>query len=68
MYIKKFEEKIPGKVGECIYDSKKCKSFQGPPILAHFAHLALFHYICKNVRKLFWDPLDQIQDPLLDPW
>ena len=30
MYIKKIEEKLPGKVGECIFDSWKCKSFQGP--------------------------------------
>ena len=28
----KFEEKIPGKVGECIFDTWKCKSFQSPKV------------------------------------
>ena len=29
-YLKKIKEKVPGKVGECIFDSSKCQSFQGP--------------------------------------
>ena len=29
MYTKKIEEKVPRKVGECIFGSQKCKSFQG---------------------------------------
>ena len=74
MYIKKIEEKVPGKVGECIFDSLKCKSFQGPkagpglwtmlysPLrLPLFASLRLQN-LGKNFRA---PPLDQILDPLL---
>ena len=69
MYIKKFEEKVPGKVGECIFDSLKCKSFQGPkagpgplPILARFARPTLLCYVSKISGKIFWPPV-----PILDP-
>ena len=71
MYIKIFEKKVPGKVGECICDSYKCKSFQGPeagpgpqPILAHFAHPTMLRYIGKILGK-FLAPPDQILDLLL---
>ena len=73
MYTKKIEEKVPGKVGECIFDSQKCKSFQGPkvgpgPQPTFYGSLpspdfAALHR--QNLRKNFWGPLDQILDPLL---
>ena len=63
MYIKEFEEKVPGKVGECIFDSLKCKSFQ--PIFAHFALLTLLCYVGKISEKIPGPNLDQILDPLL---
>ena len=74
MYTKKIEEKVPGKVGECIFDSQKCKSFQGPkvgpglrPIFYGSLHLPDFALLRRqNIGKNFWaPPLDQILDPLL---
>ena len=63
MYIIKIEEKVPGKVGECIFDSKKCKSFQGPKvgpgpqlILARFAHLTPLRYVGKISEKISGGP------------
>ena len=58
MYTKYFEEKVPGKVGECNLRVKSVKSFQGPkagsisqPILACFACLTLLHYVSKFFEK-----------------
>ena len=78
MYTKKIEEKVPGKVGECIFDSQKCKSFQGPkagpgpqPIfygslrLPDFTRQTSLHYVSKISEKFSRPPPDQILDPLL---
>ena len=50
-------------MGECIFDSLKCKSFQGPkvgpgprPILAHFAHVTPLHYVGKISEKISGAP------------
>ena len=55
MYIKKLEEKAPGKVGECIFDSYKCKSFQcpkvGPGPWPIFAHQLSFAKLAKSQNK-----------------
>ena len=65
MYIKKIEEKVPGKVGECIFDSQKCKSFPGQYYTGCFDHQTLLHYVGKISEKISGPPLDQIKDPLL---
>ena len=64
--------KVPGKVGECIFDNEKCNCFQGPKvapgpllILACFAHLPPLCYIGKILEKISEAPLYQILDPLL---
>ena len=66
--------KVPGKVGECIFDSQKCKSFQGPkagpgprPIFYGSLRLPDFASLRRqNIGKNFWGPpLHQILDPLL---
>ena len=70
MYTKKIEEKVPGKVGECIFDSQKCKSFQGPkagpgpqPIFYSSLRLPDFASLCRqNLAKNFWGP------PLTKSW
>ena len=64
MYTKKIEEKVPGKVGECIFDSQKCKSFQGPkagpepqPIFYGLLRSPNFTSLRQqNLRKKFWAP------------
>ena len=71
--LKKIEEKVPGKVGECIFHGQKCKSFQGPkvgpgprPISYGLLCLPdLLHYVSKISEKISGPPLDQILDPLL---
>ena len=73
MCIKKFEEKVSGEEEECIFDIKKCKTFQGPkadpglwPIFALFTHLTPLCYISIISEKNSGAPLDQILDPLVD--
>ena len=64
MYTKKIEEKVPGKVGECIFDSQKCKSFQGPktgpgPRSIFYGSLRSPHFTSlhrQNLGKNFWGP------------
>ena len=64
MYTKKIEEIVPGKVGECISDSQKCKSFQGPkvgpgPWLIFYGWLCSPHFAAlrhQNLGKNVWPP------------
>ena len=68
--LKKIEEKVPGKVGECIFDSQKCKSFQGPkagpgprPIFYGSLRSPDFASLrWQNIGKNFWGP------PLTKSW
>ena len=54
LLVEKIKEKVPGKVGEGIFDNYKCYSFQGPkagpglrPIYAHFACSPALHGVGK---------------------
>ena len=55
MYIKKLEEKVPRKVGECIYLTViKAKVPEPRPqlILAHFTHPTHFAMSTKSQKKI----------------
>ena len=81
MYTKKIEEKVPGKVGECIFDSQKCKSFQGPkagpgprpifygslrsPDFAHQTSLARLRFTTSAKSRKKF--LGPLPDQILDP-
>ena len=74
MYIKKFEEKVPGKVGECIYlivknarASRALRWALDPSqyYIACFPHPTPLRYVGKISEQISGPPLDQILDPLV---
>ena len=69
LLFEKIKEKVPGKVGECIFDSKKCKSFQGPkagpgppPIYTRSPALSA---VGNFRKKILGPPPLPVLDPLL---
>ena len=72
--LEKRSQKLPGKLGECIFSHENPKSFWGSkagpdpsPRYARFAHPTPLRYVGKIGRTRTGAPLDQILDLLLGP-